>query len=769
MTKRQLRKQLKRFSSKTEATLKFYSGALGIYIGGRQYVDVPNRPGFVYVRLNNNVSELIQAHNAIVSPVYDLPVLVVRGSTYYEIYSRDTQQYASYWDTTSSYLPRHGSQHEFDPDNNGGGDLVFVHGEQFYPLMTFPSGTDGANNVLIAPYRYYANSDWYYAGNTGTANLLQYRPTGSANAKLLLVGITIDTGNPFVKLGTEFSASITGAAALTDYVPTSIDVHEEIPGAIIRLVTGTQTITWANIYDARQYMGIIQDDSFLALTDTPNSYSGSANKIVVVKPDASGLEFIITATGSSGGGFADGIQETFYPSVLVSNYTGSVNHFGAYAPYSGTYYQLNFVPGDALTRINSSSLVIGNNQLALVFATESSYDPKSWLLRGEYTLLLSLTRQTGSHPMTAYCELLYQFGGTDDQLVATSSLAKDYAGNTAIVDEDFGTTLYAFRMTLDETGYTYNGPIQPLSNPPPERFIVKVYINAASGGSNGYLAFEPEQRDFFNVNLQRQVLDNHYFPLSGTFTQLIDTPSSYSGAGSKFVAVKSNATGLEFVNSPGGGGGIVGVLAQDEGVLLGTGTTFNFVGGGVDASISGSVVRVFVTGSSGSGDRVLLATSSPSGTTTVTFSSITTIYNHLEVLFIARSTRAAQTSDTLSIFLNNDSTATNYRKTLASAYAASTITIVGADNSNIGNMPAASSPANSCGIGRIIIPFYVLSTFNKQISSIQSSREDASSNHEINNTLGIEWENSAAVNRIDFVLTNGNYVDGSQFYLYGLL
>lgn len=51
--------------------------------------------------------------------------------------------------------------------------------------------------------------------------------------------------------------------------------------------------------------------------------------------------------------------------------------------------------------------------------------------------------------------------------------------------------------------------------------------------------------------------------------------------------------------SSGGGGGISGISAWDEGIPLGTGTIFNFVGSNVEASISGSVVRVFVTGSSG--------------------------------------------------------------------------------------------------------------------------------------------------------------------------
>lgn len=606
--KKRLRKQFKRYADRNEPVTKLYSGALGIYIGGAQFVDVPTRPGFVYVRLMNDISQLIQAHNQIVSPVYDLPVLVVRANNRYEIYGRDVAQYGSYWDSPSSYLPRHARQHEFDPDNNGGGDLVFVRGEQFYPMMTFPSGSDGANNVLIAPYRYYHNSQWLYTGNTGTVDLLQYRPTGSANARLLLIGITEDTGNPFVKTGLEFSAGITGAAELTNYVPTNITLGEELPGAIVRLVTGTQVITWANIYDARQYMGILANpETFLGLADTPDSYSGQANKVVTVKPDETGLEFVTSVTGSTGGGFSDGIQETWYPTAVVSNYTGSNNHIlGTYHPYSGTYYQLNFSnQGNGSVQVNSLPIVAGNDQVAFAFATESTYDLKDWLLRGEYTLLLSLgERATGTHAMTAYCQLFYKYT-TNEQLIATSDLGRRYDGDTAIVDTNFGSTIYAFRMQLDSTIYTYDGPIQALWSSG-ERLIIKVFVNAAATGSDGTLSFVPNTGDLFTANLQRQVLDNHYFPVSGTFLNLSDTPNSYAGQANKFVAVNSGASGLEFVNSPAGSGGS-GIVVYDDSVYKITGSVVSFDNGlSVDVTGTSAFVNYRDIGARVYGDTLIV-------------------------------------------------------------------------------------------------------------------------------------------------------------------
>jgi predicted enzyme related to lactoylglutathione lyase len=50
-----------------------------------------------------------------------------------------------------------------------------------------------------------------------------------------------------------------------------------------------------------------------------------------------------------------------------------------------------------------------------------------------------------------------------------------------------------------------------------------------------------------------------------------------------------------------GAAGANGIMVWDEGVPVGTGFVLNFIGANVEASLSGSVIRVFVTGSSGGG------------------------------------------------------------------------------------------------------------------------------------------------------------------------
>jgi len=55
--------------------------------------------------------------------------------------------------------------------------------------------------------------------------------------------------------------------------------------------------------------------SFLGLSDTPNTYSGQGGKVVSVKADGSGLEFVTAASG--GGGSTNAFAET--PSGLVNS------------------------------------------------------------------------------------------------------------------------------------------------------------------------------------------------------------------------------------------------------------------------------------------------------------------------------------------------------------------------------------------------------------------------------------------------------------------
>lgn len=102
-------------------------------------------------------------------------------------------------------------------------------------------------------------------------------------------------------------------------------------------------------------------------------------------------------------------------------------------------------------------------------------------------------------------------------------------------------------------------------------------------------------------------------PISGTI--VIYDESSILGSVENLVfkgaAVQVSVTGtfayLDHIGGGGGGGGL-GIMAWDEGVPLQTGTIINFVGEPVVATISGTVIEVYVTGSALTGPAPVTGT-----------------------------------------------------------------------------------------------------------------------------------------------------------------
>jgi hypothetical protein len=66
------------------------------------------------------------------------------------------------------------------------------------------------------------------------------------------------------------------------------------------------------------------------------------------------------------------------------------------------------------------------------------------------------------------------------------------------------------------------------------------------------------------------------------------------------VSVSGTVVRIHITGSAGGtvfsGVDQIGIYGQDEGINVGTGTILNFVGNTVDVSRSGTVLRVFITG-----------------------------------------------------------------------------------------------------------------------------------------------------------------------------
>ena len=322
-------------------------GSLGVAIDGAKRVEVPNRPGYVYVRLRDDLSELVQVYNDKVSPVYGLAVLVTRDEVdmgRWKILGRDLGRYQGWG--ASPYLPVHGAQHSFNPSSPGG-DPVWVWGRQFMPLGATPSGTVGGPNVIIqGPSVYYQNKDWICAGGTGTADITpSYNPTG-AWARMVLVYLD-GIGHPQLLGGSDyFAADLTGTCQVMSYLPDLPDTSS-MPIAGIRVTSGSSALTWNNIYDLRPHIvgdgfvptgtsgHIIQDDG-AALTDRSNlNFIGTG---FVTWDDAGNDATVISGTADSG--------ETF-PATRIP-YAGADT-------YLTSHQRLWFYGDDA----NEASVILG--------------------------------------------------------------------------------------------------------------------------------------------------------------------------------------------------------------------------------------------------------------------------------------------------------------------------------------------------------------------------------------------------------------------------
>jgi len=244
------------YNNGVEKVTPQYSGLLGIMINGQRVINHPTRIGYVYVRLRDNLSEVVQVFNDKISTIYDFPVLIERNGNKWVIVGKDTNRYEN-WGTsvTTPFLPAHGAQHSLNRAGLVGADPVWVYPDQFMPLLVYPSGSAvGSGNFLVSSYVLYRNNEFKYVGGTGTQSLLPYVPTNN-QAIAGLVYLDTNTGNPglLVSSGTPFDPNFTTIQSILPYLPTLLSNQE--PLYAFRLVSGTTSVGWENLYNVRQLVG----------------------------------------------------------------------------------------------------------------------------------------------------------------------------------------------------------------------------------------------------------------------------------------------------------------------------------------------------------------------------------------------------------------------------------------------------------------------------------------------------------------------------------
>lgn len=166
--------------------------------------------------------------------------------------------------------------------------------------------------------------------------------------------------------------------------------------------------------------------------------------------------------------------------------------------------------------------------------------------------------------------------------------------------------------------------------------------------------------------------------------------------------------------------------------------------------------------------QLIASTVLGSPATNITFSSIPSTFQHLELEIMVRSSVAA-TSDALLFQLNGD-TGNNYDVQLlqgaaSTASASSSSAIAGGSMSTINGNNGTAGEASYC---RLFIPYYAGTTFRKQCLG-ETGTNDAQAIVLALVKSNTKWRSTAAINAIKlFPNTGPNFVTGTTARLYGI-
>jgi hypothetical protein len=163
-----------------------------------------------------------------------------------------------------------------------------------------------------------------------------------------------------------------------------------------------------------------------------------------------------------------------------------------------------------------------------------------------------------------------------------------------------------------------------------------------------------------------------------------------------------------------------------------------------------------------------IATATPAGSSTFTFSSIPSTYKHLQIRYTSRDARAIGINSFNMTF--NGDTGSNYMRGhilygTGSAAGASALS-TSFTSIQAGYEAAASAAANTFGVGVIDILDYA--NTNKYKTSRTLCGTDLNGSGEIDFMSGL-WMSTAAISSITFTTgTSANWATNSTFALYGI-
>lgn len=174
-----------------------------------------------------------------------------------------------------------------------------------------------------------------------------------------------------------------------------------------------------------------------------------------------------------------------------------------------------------------------------------------------------------------------------------------------------------------------------------------------------------------------------------------------------------------------------------------------------------------------SGDYISIATTTvgAGGTSTITFSSIPATYSHLQIRYMAKNSGTSENFVAMKWTYNSD-TAANYSShyiygsgSVTGSAATTSASSAGGDGLIGIIFDNAVTVPNMFSVGILDIVDYA--NTNKYKTSKLLFGADLNGLGRIS-LLSSNWRSTSAINRIDLSCTTGNFIQYSQFALYGI-
>jgi len=168
-------------------------------------------------------------------------------------------------------------------------------------------------------------------------------------------------------------------------------------------------------------------------------------------------------------------------------------------------------------------------------------------------------------------------------------------------------------------------------------------------------------------------------------------------------------------------------------------------------------------------ESIATVTVGAGGSSTITFSSIPSTYQHLQVRLIARSALSGA-SEAIRVRFNGDTATSSYSDHLVFGDGASASTdndVQSVSGINVHRIPAATSTASV--FGGIVIDLLDYSNTNKYKTLRSLGGWDANGSGRIILNSGLWGNSGSAISSIDIVTSTGNnFAQYSTFALYGI-